>query len=342
MQPQHEKNGTFDAVSLLSGGLDGILATRIVSDLGVRVLALHCASPFFGYLPGPGGDAFIRHMADRYDFTVRIEDVTEPYMKMLAAPQHGYGGNFNPCIDCKVLMMQRAREVMEEVGGRFIVTGEVLGQRPMSQRRDAMRIVERDGGVEDILLRPLSAKLFSPTKPEREGWVDRERLFDFSGRSRKPQMALAEELGVTEYPSPAGGCCLTDPIVSDRIRRLFAEAPEPGPEFVPLLRIGRPFRLPGGGVLSVGRNQGENTRLEETAVPGDLFMKLKDRPGPLGLMRGGHSPEDIHIAGSIVARYAKVEDGEGVAVAFGGDVGGLQDEVRVVKARDEDIENMRF
>ena len=342
MQPQHEKNGTFDAVSLLSGGLDGILATRIVSDLGVRVLALHCASPFFGYLPGPGGDAFIRHMADRYGFTVRIEDVTDSYMEILAAPAHGYGGNFNPCIDCKILMMQRAREVMEEVGGRFIVSGEVLGQRPMSQRRDAMRIVERDGGVDDILLRPLSAKLLTPTLPEREGWVDRERLYDFSGRSRKPQMALAEQLGLTEYPSPAGGCCLTDPIVSERIRTLFEEGQKPRPEFIGLLRIGRPFRLPGGSILSVGRNQGENTRLEEITAPGDLLIKLKDRPGPLGLMRGECSPEDVRIAGSIVARYAKVENGESVAAVFGKDINAPGDELQVSRARDEDIENMRF
>ncbi|MBN1880533.1 MAG: thiamine biosynthesis protein [Deltaproteobacteria bacterium] len=342
MQPQREKNGTYDAVSLLSGGLDGILATRIVTDLGVQVLALHCTTPFFGHRPGADGDAFIRHMADRYGFAVRIEDVTDTYMKMLSAPEHGYGGNFNPCIDCKILMMRRAREVMEEVGGRFIVSGEVLGQRPMSQRRDAMRIIERDGGVEDILLRPLSAKLFGPTLPEREGWVDRERLFDFSGRTRKPQMALAEVLGVTEYPSPAGGCCLTDPIVSGRIRTLFEETHTPGPEVIALVRIGRPFRLPGGGILSVGRNQEENGKLEQQAVPGDLFVKLKDIPGPLGIIRGGYSPGDVHIAGSIVARYAKVTDGESVVIVTGGDIKSLSDETRVFRARDEDIEKMRF
>jgi len=342
MQPQRDKNGTFDAVSLLSGGLDGILATRIVEGLGMRVLALHCVTPFFGHRGELDGDAFIRHMADRYGFTVRIEDVTDAYMKMLGAPEHGYGGNFNPCIDCKILMMRRARDVMEEVGGRFIVSGEVVGQRPMSQRRDAMRIIERDGGVEDILLRPLSAKLFSPTLPEREGWVDRERLFDFSGRTRKPQMALAQELGVTEYPSPAGGCCLTDPIVSDRIRTLFEETPEPNPESVALLRIGRPFRLPGGGILAVGRNQGENKTIESLAVPGDLFVKLKEIPGPLGIIRGVVSPDDIRIAGSIVARYAKVKEDGSTAVVTGENVYDLTDEIQVSRARDEEISKMRF
>jgi len=342
MQPQREKGGTFDAVSLLSGGLDGILATRIVTDFGVRVLALHCVTPFFGHREGPDGDAFIRHMADRYDFTVRIVDVTDAYMEMLTAPEHGYGGNFNPCIDCKILMMRRARDVMEEVGGRFIVSGEVVGQRPMSQRKDAMRIIERDGGVEDILLRPLSAKLLSPTLPEREGWVDRERLFDFSGRTRKPQMALARELDVTEYPSPAGGCCLTDPIVSGRIRALFEESPRPNPEFIDLLRIGRPFRLPGGGILTVGRNQGENKTIESLAAFGDLFVKLKDKPGPLGIIRGDRSRSDVRIAGSIVARYARVKNDESAVVVSGEDISDLKDEIQVSRARDEDISKMRF
>jgi tRNA U34 2-thiouridine synthase MnmA/TrmU len=342
MKPQQGKNGTCDAVSLLSGGLDGILATRVVMDLGVRVLALHVATPFFGHLPGPLGDAFTRHMSEKYGFTIRIEDVTDRYMNMLGSPRYGYGGNFNPCIDCKVLMMRRAREVMEEVGARFIVTGEVLGQRPMSQRRDAMRIVERDGGVEDILLRPLCAKLLSPTKPEREGWVDRERLYDFSGRTRKPQMALAEKLDVTEYPSPAGGCCLTDPIVAGRIMALFKETPRPDPRTIELLRIGRPFRLPGGAVLSVGRNQGENERLEALATSGDLFVKLKDRPGPLGIIRGDYSPEDVRVAGSIVARYGRVTDNESVAVVSGEDVTNLKDELSVSRAKDEYISQIRF
>jgi tRNA U34 2-thiouridine synthase MnmA/TrmU len=210
--------GQVTALGLFSGGLDSILACRVVADLGVRVIALKFVTPFFDHDLLHRPEEYTREMAEKYGLEVALVDLSEGYLEMLDRPVHGFGKHFNPCIDCKILMLTRARQRMAVLGASFLVTGEVLGQRPMSQRRDTMRVIERDSDCEDILLRPLSARLMRPTRPEREGLIDRERLLAISGRGRKQQKALAASLGIVDYPTPAGGCLLTDPNLAGRIR----------------------------------------------------------------------------------------------------------------------------
>ncbi|GAB4269833.1 7-cyano-7-deazaguanine synthase [Deferrisoma sp.] len=334
--------GPVKAVSLLSGGLDSILATRVVQDQGVEVLALHFITPFFGgHKRGREAEveAFFR---EKYGITARVVDVSEEYMEVLANPKYGYGKNFNPCIDCKIFLVRKALEIMKQEGARFLITGEVLGQRPMSQRRDAMNAVARQSGARELILRPLSAQLLPITAPERHGWVDRSRLYGFRGRSRKPQMELAAELGITEYPSPAGGCYLTDPTLANRVRRYFDEVPaeERSSEDVRLLLAGRPFRLPGGSWLTLGRNQGENRAVAALAREGDRFLKAREVPGPLGLLRL-RDPEDLEAAAGVLLRYCP-KAGDEHEVGVGPAPDDLPETVRARKRKDPEIEPWRF
>jgi tRNA-specific 2-thiouridylase len=330
------------ALSVISGGLDSILATRVVVEEGVDVTAVHFATPFFGKLPGTEADAFRARLKDRYGIDAIVADVGERYIEMLSRPQYGYGRNFNPCVDCKILLFSVAREMMEGLGASFLVTGEVLGQRPMSQRRDTLNVIERDSRTVGILLRPLSAKLLRPTVAEERGWVNRDNLFAFSGRSRKPQIELAARLGITGYPAPAGGCCLTDPIQAQRIRRLYQMKGRPGPREVRLVQIGRPFHLGGGVILSVGRNQGENELIEQLAENGDLFVKTVDIPGPLGLILGTPGETETARAMAIVAHYSKGRHDARVRVGVGHEPHSYGRVLEVVPAGEDDISDMKF
>jgi len=311
-----DANVEVTAVALFSGGLDSILACRLVDSIGVRVKALRFVTPFFGYDLWLRKEAYEKEVRDKYGIDVTLIDVSQPYLEMLADPAHGYGKNFNPCLDCKILLMARAKEEMEKMGADFLISGEVLGQRPMSQRRDALRIVERDSGCDDILLRPLCAKNLKPTRPEREGLIDRERLLDFSGRGRKPQIRLAESFGVSDYPSPAGGCVLTDPILGARIKSYYESAATPDIEELRFMQVGRQFRLPGGGWFALGRNQAENGNVLALYRQGDLVLRMDGWPGPTGLLRYGNDPEDRRLAASILKRFAKKgAESEGCPVA---------------------------
>lgn len=297
-----ETKDKVKAIGLLSGGLDSILAVRVLMEQGVEVLAVHFMSPFFS-ADKRGREAEIeKYYADVFGIKVRIVDVSGEYMRILANPRYGYGKNFNPCIDCKIFLFKKALEIMREEGAGFLVTGEVIGQRPMSQRRDTMNLIARDLGAREILLRPLSAKIMDPTLPEQKGWVDREKLLGFAGRSRKPQMRLAKEMGIADYPTPAGGCRLTDPIQAARVRRYFDETPPEriSPEDVRLFLIGRPFVLPGGSIITVGRTAEENEAIEKHRIPGDLFLSVIDVPGPLGLLRSPPGVDECEAAASIV------------------------------------------
>lgn len=330
---------SVSAVSLISGGLDGILATRLIMDMDIEVTALFFTTPFFGNRHDDGG-RFILKMMEDYGIYAHVIDISEKYMRMLKSPAHGYGGNFNPCVDCKILMISEALKYMEDVGAKFIVTGEVLGQRPMSQRKDSMRIIERDSGTEGILLRPLCAKLLKPTIPEIEGWVKRESLLDFSGRSRKPQITLAESLGITDYLSPAGGCCLTDPIISKRIKKLYEIKASPDPQDVEILRVGRPFNLGDGVIMTVGRNLEENEMIEKIGVLGDIYIKLVDLPGPTGIVRGALSGEKVSVAMSILARYSKAKDEDKVRVGAGKSPHSFDTVISVKPSDDDRIRNL--
>jgi len=305
------------AIGLFSGGLDSILACRVIAAQGIRVVALKFVTPFFDHDLLADEAAYSQEMERKFGIDVRVVDVSQGYVQMLEKPAHGFGKNFNPCIDCKILMLRRARELMSHYGASFIFTGEVLGQRPMSQRRDTLRVIERDSGCEGVLLRPLCAKLMSPIQAELDGLVDRERLYAFSGRGRKAQKQLAREFGIDDYPAPAGGCMLTDPNLAARIKHfyqgLFSFGRQRAVEDIRLLSVGRQFRLDKDIWFVLGRDERENERLEAQRLPGDWLIRMTVRPGPLGLLR--HAAETVagreeeseiveRLAG-IVVRYGK-------------------------------------
>lgn len=320
---------TIRAISLFSGGLDSICATRLVMQQGIEVVAVKFISPFFGYDILADTEGYKSDIKKRFDIEVTVVDISEEYLQMLKSPAHGFGKYFNPCIDCKIFMLEKAKAMLAELGASFLITGEVLGQRPMSQRRDTLNVIERDSATRTLLLRPLSAKLMNRTEPENKGWVDREQLLDFSGRGRSRQIALAKTFGITDYPSPAGGCILADPILSSRISRVYRD------DFVVqqstmnltdilLMLIGRQFLLPGGGWLVLGRDEKDNNRLEELQEAGDVKLFIEERPGPVALLRRAaefyqdeeQQSGDILASAGLITRYAKKTDG----VATGGKV----------------------
>ncbi len=296
------------ALALLSGGLDSMLAARLIQEQGIEVIGVAFTSPFFG--PDRA-----RRAAEWLGIPLHVVDITEDLIPILVRPKYGYGRNMNPCIDCHALMVRKAGELMKELGASFIITGEVLGERPKSQNAAALRIVARDSGLEGYLLRPLSAKLLPPTVPEEKGWVDRERLLDIQGRSRKPQMALAEKYGLKDYPSPAGGCLLTDPGLSRRLKELLAENPVPEPRDLELLKYGRHFKSPEGAHIVVARQKEENEPLVALARPGDYLVRLKGLPGPRTLVRGAKNGADsLRLAAALTIRYSKARGLDRAAV----------------------------
>lgn len=303
------------ALALFSGGLDSILACRVIAAQGIRVRALKFVTPFFDHHLLADEEGFRRRVRETYGIEAELIDLSSGYIELLRRPAHGFGRNFNPCIDCKIMMIRRARELMQERGASFLITGEVLGQRPMSQRLDTLHLIAREAGCSDILLRPLSAKRLPPALPERQGLVDRERLHGFSGRGRKEQLALARELGISEFPAPAGGCVLTDPNLAVRIQRFYAglfsrEQEQITAEDIRLLLLGRQFRLPGGQQLALGRNERENSRLAELRRAGDWLLRMTERPGPAALLRGTEIGEEEKAwAAGLVVRYGRKDAG---------------------------------
>ncbi len=293
------------AVALISGGLDSLLAVKLVEEQGVEVLPLHMVTSF----TGRKDPAFVRDMERLYGLRVhRVVDLTREFLPLLLDPPHGFGKNMNPCIDCKILFLRRAKEIMEEEGASFVITGEVMGQRPMSQRSPILRLIEKETGLEGLLLRPLSARLLPPTIPEREGWVDRERLEAIQGRSRKRQLELAKKYGWDKIPSPAGGCLLTDPGYSKRLKDLLDHLPPgelPSLRDVKLLKVGRHFRLSPGVKLVVGRREGENTVVKSLATARDILLEPKGFPGPTGLLIGEEPQVELARAASLLGRYCK-------------------------------------
>ncbi|MGE5453837.1 MAG: hypothetical protein ACM3O9_01425 [Methylocystaceae bacterium] len=299
------------AVSLFSGGLDSQLASKLVALQGIEVIMINFCTPFFGTTPA------MELAAKSLDLKLVSLDISEPYLDVLKNPRYGYGKNMNPCIDCHAFMITNAGRYMAEIGAEFIITGEVLGQRPMSQNRSSLDAVAKHSGYRDLILRPLSAKLLPPTVPEIEGWVDREQLLAISGRSREMQMRLANELGITDYPSPAGGCLLTQESFSNRLRQLLKAKPSSEVDDMYVLRQGRHFWL-GDDLLVVGRKMEENLAIEELARSDDYLLKVSIQPGPTALVRTfAQIPTDevLNIAARICARYSDARDAnEPVAV----------------------------
>jgi tRNA-uridine 2-sulfurtransferase len=312
------------AIGMISGGLDSTLALALVKRQGILVKAVNfytglCITETQRRKGGRPDGTIPRNEALRAaaDLEVDIEyvDLSESgYLDMIVAPRYGYGANANPCVDCRIFMMSRAKEIMEREGADFVFTGEVLGQRPKSQRRDTLRTIERESGLDGRLLRPLSARLLPPTIPEKEGLVDRERLGDISGRSRRRQMELARELGIAEWPQPAGGCCyLTDESFARKFfdvldaREASGEPRRIAREDIVLLSTGRHFRLSPRAKLIVGRSEVENVLLEGYA-PGRARLEAKGLNGPVAIVEGEPTWEERMLAAGIVARFGKGKD----------------------------------
>ena len=293
------------ALALFSGGLDSILACRVVAAQGIAVQAVKFVTPFFGYELLAREQEYAQMVRENYGIEVVLRDVSEPYFAMLRNPPHGYGKNFNPCIDCKILLLAEAKKLMREFSASFLITGEVIGQRPMSQRRDTLRVIERDSGCTGILLRPLCAKTQEPTLAEREGLVDRELLLDFSGRGRQPQIQLAEQFGIHDYPRPAGGCVLTEQDQARRIAWYYSCYPKVRLNEIRRLLFGRHFQLPHGGWFVLGRDEAENARLEALCDPGDFLVYMPERSGPMGVLHDAAHPEDFAAAAGLVVRFGK-------------------------------------
>ncbi len=289
-------------VALLSGGLDSTLAVKIMKDQGFDIKALAIKTPFCDFDCGHGCGFKVMEVADKLGVDLKTVYLGQEYLEMLANPKHGYGSGMNPCIDCRAMMYKVAKEYMDNINAEFIITGEVLDQRPMSQNRRALKIIEREAGVEGKVLRPLSAKNLELTEAEEKGIVNRDKLLNIKGRSRKIQFKLAKDLGITDYPNPAGGCLLTDPQFSKRVEDLLKHG-KPNLNDIELLKIGRHFRI-GKSKLIVGRNKDENEKIRAFALNNDILLDSKDYKGATGLLRGTYTDDELNLAASIVLRYS--------------------------------------
>lgn len=292
------------AVALLSGGLDSILAAKLIEEQGVRVTCLHFVTPFFGK------PEKVRHWEQIYDLNIRSVDIGEDFVRLLTErPEHGFGSVLNPCVDCKILMLRHARSIMEELGAACIISGEVLGQRPMSQRRDTLQVIRREAGVRDVLLRPLTALHLDPTEAERSGIIDRSRLLGISGRGRKDQLALAQRFKLKEVPTPAGGCLLAEQENARSYWPILQHMSAPAASDFSLANTGRQFWLfeEGAFWLTIGRKQADNDAIMELARPDDLLMKARDFSGPVALARRVEREwpaEIVQSAAAFVASYS--------------------------------------
>jgi tRNA U34 2-thiouridine synthase MnmA/TrmU len=299
---------SIKAVGLLSGGLDSTLAVKLMIDQGVEVHVLNFVTPFCT-CTRKGCKHEASRVAELFNIPVKIISAGKAYIEKIKNPKYGYGSNMNPCIDCRIFMFQKAKKYMGEIGACFIVTGEVLGQRPMSQHKKALKLIEKESGLENLVVRPLSAKLFSPTIPEEKQWIDREKLLSIQGRRRIPQMELADKIGVKNYPCPAGGCRLTDPGFAKRLREAF-EHDEDTINNINLLRYGRHFRLESGAKVIVGRNEEENKILKGFQDENDIIMEVTGVGSPIVLLKKIRGKSDIRKAATLCVRYSDADKSE--------------------------------
>jgi tRNA U34 2-thiouridine synthase MnmA/TrmU len=305
MEKQTDK---VKALGLCSGGLDSILSALVLKDQGIQVEWVAFETPFFS-------SEKARKAAHQTGIPLRVEKITPVYMEMLKNPAVGYGKYMNPCMDCHALMFRLAGAILKDRGFDFLFSGEVLGQRPMSQTASSLRYVEKHSGFDGWIVRPLSGRLLPETHAEKTGKVDRDRLLDFRGRSRKPQMDLAAKYGLDHYPAPAGGCLLTDRGFSFRLKDLLQHQPDPLERDLELLKYGRHFRLTPDAKIVVGRTREDNERiLSFYERQKDFLLKMDSIPGPLVLIPHGADQETVTKAGGICAGYGKTREGQSVRV----------------------------
>ncbi len=329
------------AIALFSGGLDSTLAILTMLNQRVDVMAVQFITGFehADYL-----DCFrekeISFLSRHFGFSLKIEHIESKFIDIIMNPKHGYGKNMNPCTDCRILMLKEAKDLMNKINADFIVTGEVLGQRPMSQRKDILYHIDKEAGLSGYVLRPLSARLLKITVPEKLGFIDREKLYDFRGRSRKPQIALADELGLKDYPLPAGGCLLTDQIFSHRIRDLLNYKSSLTIRDFQLLKIGRHFRISPAAKIIVGRNKTENEIIESLITDEVCLLKVEGFGSPSTMLEGEITDETIKIAASLCARYSDAKNLPKVAVTVFQK--GFKGEIIIKPADSDTLENYRI
>jgi len=300
------------ALVLLSGGLDSTLAAKLILNQGIEVEAISFVTPFTADKTG-GSPA--EKAARQLGIPLKVVNVGGDYLKMLQKPQYGYGKHMNPCIDCKIFFLRKAKKYAKEIGASFIVTGEVLGERPMSQHFNALKIIEEEAGLKGKVLRPLSAKLLPKTDAEKRGLVDREKLLAIQGRSRKEQIQLAKEFNIAWYPSPAGGCLLTCKEYADKLRDLFKHKKRYSLNDIFLLRFGRHFRL-GKNKIIVGRNEEENKILLSKKSKSDYYFEVANVGSPITILQGAKTKKAVQTAAALTAFYSDSKCSE-VTVKFG-------------------------
>ncbi len=300
------------AVALLSGGLDSTLAVKLILEQGIEVFALNFTSPFCTCNSGrkeSGCKSGARLVAERFGIPIKVMVKGLDYIELVRNPRYGYGKGINPCVDCRIYMFTHARRYMEEIGASFVITGEVLGQRPMSQRRNTLKIIERESGLEGLVVRPLCARHLEPTIPEKSGLVDRERLLDMVGRTRKPQMELADQLDIHDYPCPSGGCLLTDKIFAKKVRDLLDHKREVTVKDLQILKTGRHFRFKGVKIV-VSRNHMENIQLKNLLQEEDTLVEPLGFPGPVAVVNGALQDGTGEFVGGLILRYSNNKAGE--------------------------------
>ncbi|MCG6552640.1 MAG: 7-cyano-7-deazaguanine synthase [Candidatus Magnetominusculus sp. LBB02] len=307
---------TIKAAALFSGGLDSTLAIITMLRQGVEVTAISFQNHFGCDITDKSSCSKDPYAAaEKFGFNVKLCHLADKFIEIVKHPKFGHGKNMNPCIDCRILMLKEAKVFMEMTGGDFIITGEVLGQRPMSQRRDCFPLIDKEADVVGMVVRPLSAKHLPPTRAELDGLIDRERLHAFNGRTRKPQLALAREFGLTDFPNPAGGCLLTDPIYSYRLNELLSHMPDPPVRDINLLKTGRHFRLSDTCKAIVGRDERENNAIESLAQSGDIVMIVEGIGPPTTIVAGAYDDKLLEKAAALTARYADCKHESAAAVS---------------------------
>ena len=324
-------------IVLFSGGLDSVITVHLLKQQKLDITALYFVLPFES---GLGFDhTAVKEYAEALAVPLRIEEEGDEFLTMMSAPDFGYGKHVNPCVDCRIHRLKNAKAIMDEVGASFIATGEVIGQRPKSQRKESLLLIEKQAGLEGLLLRPLSAQLLEPTISETEGWVDRSTLLAIRGRSRKEQLAYAEKFDL-KHEAPAGGCVLTEKEVANRFLELRSHNEEMSLNDFKLLAYGRHFRINPNSRLVVGRFKGENDIIEKLFEEGDIKFELAEITGPTALGRGVFTEGDVQKAASIVARYSRDREKESTLVKI--EKQGVESIIRVKPASEEECDKLRI
>ena len=303
-------------VALLSGGLDSQLAIKMMQEQGFDVSAVAIKTPFCDFDCGRGCGFEIRERADDLNVNLKTVYLGDEYIEMLKHPKHGIGAGFNPCIDCRSMMFDAAKKHMEEIGAEFIISGEVLGQRPMSQHAPALRTIENESDLVGKIVRPLSAALLPETDPEKDGLIKRENLGMIRGRTRRNQLDMAKKYGIENPPNAGGGCLLTEPQFGVKAKDLFSHTENPTINDIDLLKIGRHFRLDEETKFIVGRNKDENEMIKAIALPGDILLEAKDFVGPVSILRGSNAKQHLKFASSITLRYSDAPNNEQAIVSI--------------------------